>query len=113
MINQDLLHYYSSPGHYINLINFSKKYDFDLKNTNLKKFLIYLIDNSYYTKDNFISICIYQYLEFYLLKITNRNNSKMLNLLYKKFIQKIFNMHKYNLDKESFFIEVRSKIFYG
>jgi len=113
LINPDLLHYYSSPGHYVKLINFSQKYDFDLKNTDLKKFLIHLIDNSYYIKDNFISVCIYQYLEFYLLKITNRNNSKKLNLLYKKFIEKIFNMHKYNLDKESFFIELKSKIFNG
>ena len=113
LINQDLIHYYSSPGHYIKLINFSRKYDFDLKNTDLKKFLIYLIDNSYYIKDNFISVCIYQYLEFYLLKITNRNNSNKLNLLYKKFIEKIFNMHKYNLDKESFFIEFKTKIFNG
>ena len=113
LINPDLLHYYNSPGHYIKLINFSKKYDIDLKRNNLKKFLILLIDNSYYIKDSFISVCIYQYLEFYLLKIMNQNNSKKLNLLYKKFIEKIFNMNKYNLDKESFFIEFKTKIFNG
>jgi len=113
LINPDLLHYYNSPGHYIKLINFSKKYDIELKNNNLRKFLIHLIDNSYYKKDNFISVCIYQYLEFYMLKIMDQNNSKKLNSLYKKFIKKIFNMHKYNLDKESFFIEFKTKIFNG
>ena len=113
LINPDLLHYYNSPGHYIKLINFSKKYGINLKEINLKNFLILLIDNSYYKKDVFISNCIYQYLELYLLKMMNHNNSKKLNLLYKKFIEKIFNMHKYNLDKESFFIELKSKIFNG
>jgi len=111
LINPNIIHYYSSPGHYIKLINFSNKYNIDLKNTDLKKFIIHLIDNSYYIKDNFISVCIYQYLEFFLLKMMNRNNSKKLNLLYKSFIEKIFNMHKYNLDKESFFIEFKTKIF--
>jgi len=113
LINPDIIHYYNSPGHYINLINFSNKYNIDLKNTDLKKFIIHLIDNSYYIKDNFISVCIYQYLEFFLLKMLNRNNSIKLNLLYKRFIEKIFNMHKYNLDKESFFIELKTKIFNG
>ena len=70
-------------------------------------------DNSYYKKDAFIDNCIYQYLEFYLLKMMNYNNSKNINLLYKKFIEKIFNMRKYNLDKESFFIELKTKIFNG
>ena len=111
LINPNLMHYYSSPGYYIKLINFSIKYNIDLKNTDLKKFIIHLIDNSYYIKDNFISVCIYQYIEFFLLKMMNRNNSKKLNLLYKRFIEKIFNMHKYNLDKESFFIEFKTKIF--
>ncbi len=113
LINPDLLHHYSSPGHYIKLINFSKKYEIDLKKINLKNFLIFLIDNSYYKKDAFINNSIYQYLEFYLVKMMNRNNSKKINLLYKKFIEKIFNMHKYNLDKESFFIELKTKIFNG
>ncbi|MDB4845917.1 AAA family ATPase [Candidatus Pelagibacter sp.] len=113
LINNDLLHYYNTPGHYIKLINFSKKYDIDLKETSLKKFLILLIDNSYYKKDDFIDNCIYQYLEFYLLKIMNINNSSKLNFFYKRFIEKIFNMHKYNLDKESFFIEFKTKIFNG
>ena len=110
-INSELIHYYNSPGHYIGLINFSQKYNIDLKSINLKLFLIHLIDNSYYKKDIFISDCIYQYVEFYLFKLMNKNNSYTIDILYKKFIDKIFNMRKYNLDQESFFIELKSKLF--
>ena len=41
----------------------------------------------------------------------NKNNSYTIDILYKKFIDKIFNMRKYNLDQESFFIELKSKLF--
>ena len=111
LINPDLLHYYNSPGHYINLINFSLKYEINLKEIDLKNFLILLIDNLYYKKDNFINECIYQYLEFYLLKIMCQKNFQSLSLFYKNFIEKISNIEKYNLDKESFFIEYKTKVF--
>ena len=113
IINSNLLHHYSTPGHYIELIKFSKLNDVDLKKTDLKSFLLYLIENSYYKKDNFINDCIYQYIQFYLLKLINRDNSKNINKIYKKFIEKISNMQKYNLDQESFFIDLKTKLFNG
>ena len=111
IINSNLLHHYSTPGHYIELIKFSKLNDVDLKKTDLKSFLLYLIENSYYKKDNFINDCIYQYIQFYLLKLINRDNSKNINKIYKKFIEKISNMQKYNLDQESFFIDLKASLF--
>ena len=113
LINPDIINYYSSPGHNINLINFSIKNDVDILNINLEKFLLLLIDNSYYKKDKFINNNIYQYLEFYLLKLINKKNSKHIYLLYRTLIDKISNMHKYNLDQDSFFIEIKTKVFNG
>ena len=36
MINPNLMHYYSSPGYYIKLINFSIKYNIDLNSSAAK-----------------------------------------------------------------------------
>lgn len=113
LINRDLLHYYNSPGHYIELINFSKKYEIDLMKNDLKNFLINMIDNSYYKKESFMKRCIYHYLELYLLKLISQNNSQKINFLYRMFIKKISDMNKYNLDQESFFIELKTKVFNG
>lgn len=110
LINPNLIHYYNSPGHYIELINFSQKNKLDLTQFNLKDFLLHLIKNSYYKKDNFINRIVYQYIEFYLLNLMNQNNSQKINLLYKKFIKKIYDIQKYNLDQESFFIEFKTTI---
>ena len=111
-LNLELINYYNSPGHYIQLINFSVINNINLKEFSLKFFLKYLIENSFYKKDLFISDCIYQYLEFYLNKLINKNNSHKINILYKKITDKVFNMRKYNLDQESFFIELRSNLFH-
>ena len=111
LINSDLLHYYASPGHYVELINFAHKNEIDLKDISLKFFLLHLIDNSYYKKNTFINNYIYEYLEFYLLKLLNENNSQKVNLIYKKLVERVANMKNYNLDQESFFIEIKMKIF--
>jgi DNA polymerase-3 subunit delta' len=113
LINSNLLHYYNSPGHYVELINFAQKNKIDLKEYDLKNFLLLLIKNSYYKKDNFINRCIYQYIEFYLLNLLNQNNSQNVYFICKKFIKKIHNMHKYNLDEESFFIEFKTSMLNG
>jgi DNA polymerase-3 subunit delta' len=110
LINPNLIHYYDSPGYYVELINFAKKNFIDLRDYDLKKFLLFLIKNSHYKKDNFINSHIYQYIEFYLLKLIDKNNSKKINFLYNKFTKKIYNMHKYNLDQESFFIEFKTNM---
>ena len=40
-INNDLLNYYFTPGKILNLINFAKDFEIDLKNLNLKNFYIF------------------------------------------------------------------------
>ena len=111
LINPDLINYYSTPGDFINLINFSSVAKFDLLKLDLKKFLVNLIDEKYYKKNNFIKNNIYKYIEFYFLNLMNLKYSRnKINSFYSEFIRKIYNLRKFNLDEESFFIEFKAKI---
>ena len=56
LINYDLINYYNTPGEIINLINFSKDKNIDLKNYTLINFLNLLIDNGYYKKNKIVKI---------------------------------------------------------
>lgn len=114
LINNDLINYYSTPGDYINLVNFSKKNDINLNEFNLKKFLFFLINENYYKKDNFIKLNIFNYIELYFLKIFNQSIYKNnIDSFYTKFIYKINDTNKFNLDYESLFMEFKSKILNG
>ena len=111
LINDDLINYYNTPGDFINLINFAKEKKIDLTNISLISFLCLLIDGNYYKKNEFIKNLIFTYIELYFLKIykleTTKNN--YLNT-YHYFINKINDVKKFNLDEESFFIELKSKL---
>ena len=111
ILNKDLINYYSTPGEYINLINFSIKNKIDIKKNNLKNFLHILINENFYKKDAFINLYIYSYIELYFLKIYNKSNYKdKIYFLYSMFIKKIDYTKKFNLDIDSLFMEFKSKI---
>lgn len=113
-ISKDLLHYYNTPGDFINLINFANSLNLNLKEFDLKKFLIHLIDVGYYKNNTFIKNNIYKYIELYLLKLMKGSTSKSkISILYNESIKKIANMKKYNLDQESIFIDLKTKLFNG
>ena len=112
MVNKDLIFHYNTVGDLINLANFSTASKMNILEMNLKDFLINLIDEKYYKKNIFIKKNIYKYIEFYFLKLMNLNKSKKkINSHYTRFINKIYNLKKFNLDEESFFIEFRKIIF--
>ena len=114
LISEDFLHYYNTPGDFINLINFANSINLNLKELNLKKFLIHLIDAEYYKNNTFIKNNIYKYIELYLLKLMKGSTSKnKINILYNESIKKIANMKKYNLDQESIMIDLKTKLFNG
>ena len=111
IVNKDLINHYSTVGDLINLVNFSSSSKMNLLELNLKDFLINLIDEKYYKKNIYIKKNIYKYIEYYLLKLMYHNKSKKtINSLYRNFINKIYNLHKFNLDEESFFIEFKTKV---
>jgi DNA polymerase-3 subunit delta' len=114
LLNKDLINYYSTPGVYLNLINFSIKNKIDIKNNNLDNFLRILINENFYKKDDFINLYIYNYIELYFLKIFNKSNYKdKIYLLYSQFIKKINYTKKFNLDVDTLFMEFKSKILNG
>ena len=114
LINNDLINYYSTPGDFINLINFGKEKKIDLMEFTLVSFLYYLIDNNYYKKDKFIKDLIISYIELYFLKRYKLSNTKNKILdIYYNFTKKINNTNTFNLDDESLFLEFKSKLLNG
>ena len=114
LINIDLINYYNTPGEIINLINFSKDKNIDLKNCTLINFLNLIIDNGYYKKNKIVKNLLINCIELFFLKEYKLSSTKksLLNF-YHTFINKIYNTEKFNLDEESLFIEFKSKLLNG
>jgi DNA polymerase-3 subunit delta' len=114
LINPDLINYYNTPGEIINLINFSRDKNINLKEYTLITFLNLLIDNGYYKKDKFVKNLLINFIELFFLKEYKLSNTKKTLLsYYHNFITKIHNTKKFNLDEESLFLEFKSKILNG
>ena len=114
LINHDLINYYNTPGEIINLINFSKDKDINLKNYTLIDILNLLIENGFYKKNKSVKNLLVNFIELFFLKKYRFNNTKSSLLsFYYTFINKINNTEKFNLDEESLFLEFKSKILNG
>jgi len=106
LINKDLLDYYFTPGKIYNLVKFSHENKINLKTINLEKFLTFIIQENYYKKESPIKYMVFDFVELLLKKKINIGNLNFIN----KFLKKIENTKKLNLDEESLFIELDSKI---
>ena len=106
LINKDLLDYYFTPGKIYNLVKFSNENKINLKSINLEKFLTFIIQENYYKKESPIKYMVFDFVELLLKKKINIGNLNFIN----KFLKKIGNTKKLNLDEESLFIELDSKI---
>tara|TARA_B100000579_G_C22741790_1_gene809480 strand:+ start:90 stop:1010 length:921 start_codon:yes stop_codon:yes gene_type:complete len=106
LINKDLLNYYLTPGKIYNLFKFSKEKEIDLSNINLNNFLSLLINKAYYKEDNEVKIMIYDFVEIFLLK----KISTLYYDLFSYFLKRINNTKNFNLDEESLFLEINSKL---
>ena len=114
LINQDLINYYNTPGEIIDLLNFSKDKNIDLKQCSLINLLNLLIDNSYYKKNKFVKNLLVNFIELYFLKEYKISKTKKsLISIYHNFINKIYNTEKFNLDEESLFLEFKTKLLNG
>ena len=114
IINVDLINYYSTPGEIINLINFSKEKEIDLKDHTLFSFLNLLIDNNHYKKNKEVKNLLINFIELFFLKEYKLSNTrKSLLNFYHNFIIKNHNVEKFNLDEESLFLEFKSKLLNG
>jgi len=114
LINNDLINYYDTPGYLVNLVNFSKQNNLLLKDYNLNEFLLFLINENFFKKDEFIKKNIFKFIELYFYKkLNNSFDKKNIISFYSKFISKINDTKKFNLDEESLFLEFKSKALYG
>ena len=92
-------------------INEVSKLDFDV----LKKLYIKtcnrlnLDSNSFYKKDQFIRLFLYELIEFYFVTKISLNDISFSN----RFLKKINNVKKFNLDDETLFLEFKSKVLNG
>ena len=111
LINYDLINYYNTPGEIINLINFSKDKNINLRDCTLINFLNLLINNGYYKKDRSIKNLLINLIELFFLKEYRLSgaNKSLLDFYY-IFTKKIHNTEKFNLDEESLFLEFKSKL---
>jgi len=109
LINKDLLTYYSTPGEIYNLLKFSEVKKIDLKEINLKDFLFKLINENIYKDDKQAKLFVYNILELFLIKDVSVSNSD----IYNYFLKRINDFKKFNLDDESLFLEINSKLLNG
>ncbi len=113
-INHDLISHYNSTGDLLNLINISNSLKINISEINLKDFLITLIDKKYYKKNINVKNFIFNYIDLYFLNLINFSKSKInIAFYYDIFAKKIYYLKKFNLDEESFFIELKRKILNG
>ena len=109
LINKDLLNYYSTPGEIYNLLRFSEEKKIDLKELNLKDFLFKLISENIYKDDKQTKSFVYNILELFLIRDISVSNSDVYNY----FLKRINDFKKFNLDDESLFLEINSKLLNG
>ena len=91
---------------------FSIENEYDLSNIDLKRFLKIIIKDNIYKKDNLISYLIFDFFELYFSK-TNKNFFLDFNNKYSYFVKRMSDMKRFNLDKESLFIEFEETMLNG
>ena len=107
LIHEDFIDYYNTPGNIYNLLKFAKEKEINLKEIDLKNLLSLIIDKSYFKDDTRTKNLSYDLIEFFILK--------KLSIFYydlsSYFLKKIKHTKNFNLDDESLFLEINSKLF--
>ncbi len=109
LIHDEYLDYYFTPGMILNLIQLSQENSIDLKNLSLELFLKKVIKENIYKKQKSFKYIIFYFVELLLKK---KSDFKF-NTYYYEFINKMDNIDKFNLDDESFFIDLNTKVLNG
>ena len=110
-INYDLISFYNTPGDIINLINFAEEKIINLKNYTISSLINLIIEKNYYKKNKNVKRLLINLIELLFLKqYMLTSTKKSLINFYHKFIKKIYNTEKFNLDEESLFLEFKSKL---
>ena len=108
-INSDLINYYSTPYFIISLINYLNENELSISKTTIDELLINLINNKHYIKEDFIRKNLNMIIELFFynhINITKKISYKVKEYYYSK----LFNVKKFNLDYEIFFLEFKDKL---
>ena len=109
LVNNDFINYYFSPGNLYKMLEFCDENNISLKNIELKDFINILIQNNHVKNQTNLRYIFYEMIEILLKKKSLLRNIDYYNY----FIKKIEKINKFNLDEESFFIELNDKILNG
>ena len=102
---------YLSPKFYIELYDFINKEKIELNDLDINFLLNYIFNKQNYLKDDFITENLQILIEIYFYnKILSRNNFENDYKSFKQTMNKINNMNKYNLDKDSSLLEIKNII---
>ena len=102
---------YLSPKFYIDLYDFINEEKIELDVLDINFLLNYIFNKRNYLKDDFIIENLQTLVEIYFYnKILSRNNFENVYKSFKQTMNKINNMNKFNLDKESSLLEIKNII---
>ncbi len=102
---------YLSPKFYIDLCDFINKEKIELNDLDIYFLLNYIFNKRNYLKDDFIIENLQILIEIYFYnKILSRNNFENDYKFFKQTMNKINNMNKFNLDKDSSLLEIKNII---
>ena len=112
LINDQFINNYSTPGLILNLLNFANDNNMDLKNTNLRDFIIKILIEKKYKKDQFIKHLLYSLIEIYFRINVSVKDIRLLTIQ-NYFLNKINNTKIFNLDDETLFMEFEDRVLNG
>ncbi len=102
---------YLSPKFYIDFYDFINKEKIDLNDLDIDFLLNYIFNKRNYLKDEFVIENLQILIEIYFYnKIISRNNFENDYKSFKQTMNKINNMNKFNLDKDSSLLEIKNII---
>ncbi len=112
-VNEELVSYYSTPGMIIDMINFSKTQNINLKEISLNKFITTIIDKKMYLKNSFMKDYFNCFLEKYLLILATETKKRRYFNLYDNFVYKSYQTKLYNLDQETLYLNYKTNVING
>ena len=108
-ISSDLINYYSTPLFLISLLNYMNENELSISNTSIDDLLINLINNKHYNKQDFIRDNLNTIIELFFYNHINKTK-KLTYKIKEYYYSKFSNVRKFNLDYETFFLELKDKL---
>ena len=103
-ISQDFKNYYNNPSFLITFIDFTNNEGLDFSSLKIEDLLINIFNNINLLKNDFIKNNLNLLIELFFYKNINVHKKNLFKAK-EYFLNKLSNVNKYNLDKETYFLE--------